>query len=295
MNTRSSKASHVTWVGLFINIVLTSFKLMAGIAGKSAAMIADAFHSLSDFGTDIVVLFGFRIVDKPIDKSHDYGHGKVETLASVIIGVVLFAVGVKICWAGLFEVYKFYQGQLIPRPGMIALYAAIISIISKEWLYRYTLKVGKDIRSQAVIANAWHHRSDAFSSIGTMVGIGGAIILGEKWRILDPIAAVVVSFFIIKTAIAISMEGFNELLEASLSDKTENEILDIVHSVPGASIPHNLKTRKIGNCIAMEMHIKVDKDLNITEGHDIATKVEKKIKETFGGDVFVSIHIEPLG
>ncbi|MFC1514976.1 cation diffusion facilitator family transporter [Candidatus Omnitrophota bacterium] len=295
MNNRSLKANRVIWVGLFINIILTFLKLLAGIYGKSAAMIADAFHSLSDFGTDIVVLLSFRIIDKPVDKSHDYGHGKVETLVSVVIGVVLLAVGVKICWSGLYRVYKFYQGQLIPQPGLIAFYAAAISIISKEWLYRYTLKVGKAINSQAVIANAWHHRSDAFSSIGTMIGIGGAIILGERWRILDPIAAIVVSFLIIKTAVVISREGFNELVEVSLSDKTENEILGIVRSVPGVKMPHNLKTRKIGNYVAIDIHIRVNKDLNIMEGHAIATEVEKKIKEAFGENAFISIHIEPSG
>jgi len=295
MNNRTLKANGVTWVGLLVNISLTFFKLLAGVSGRSAAMVADAFHSLSDFATDIVLLLGFRIIDKPVDKSHDYGHGKVETLISVVIGVVLLAAGLKICWSGIYHAFKFCHGQVIPEPGLIAFYAAIISIISKEWLYRYTVKVGKAINSQAVLANAWHHRSDAFSSIGAMIGIGGAIILGEKWHILDPIAAIVVSFFIMKTAIAITMRGVNELVEVSLSDKTENEILDIVRSVPGVKMPHNLKTRRIGNYIALDLHVKVNKDLNITEGHAISTRIEKKIKETFGENSFISVHIEPFG
>ncbi|MBU1084075.1 MAG: cation diffusion facilitator family transporter [Candidatus Omnitrophota bacterium] len=293
MNSRTFKANRVTWIGLFSNVFLTCLKLLAGIYGKSAAMIADAFHSLSDLGTDIVVLLGFRIIDKPADKSHDYGHGKVETLVLVVIGVVLLAAGLKICWSGSYRVFKFYQGRSIPEPGLIAFYVAVISIISKEWLYRYTLKTGKGINSRAVIANAWHHRSDAFSSIATMIGIGGAIMLGERWHILDPIAAIVVSFFIIKTAIVISADGINELIDASLDDRTENRIMDVVRSVPGANMPHNLKTRKIGNHIAVELHIKVNKDLNIEKGHDISTMVEKKIKEVFGEDVFISVHIEP--
>jgi len=295
MNNRISKANRVTWIGLFVDIILTFLKLLAGILGQSAVMIADAFHSLSDFATDIIILFGFKVANKPADKNHDYGHGKVETLVTVIIGVILIIVGLKICWSGFYRVFRFYQGHLAPRPGMIAFYAAVISIISKEWLYCYTTKVGKTISSQAIIANAWHHRSDAFSSVGAMVGIGGAIILGEKWYVLDPLAAIVVSFFIVRTAILISIGGANELLEASLSEEEEEDILSIVRSVPGAEIPHNLKTRRIGNRIAIDLHVKVNKNLNITEGHAISMKVEDKIKETLGENVFISVHIEPLG
>jgi len=259
----------------------------------SAAMIADAFHSFSDFGTDIVALLSFRIVDKPVDKNHNYGHGKVETLAAVIIGVVLFGTGARVCWSGFSRVFDFYQGQSISRPGLVAFYVAIISVISKEWLYRYTIKIGKAIKSQAVTANAWHHRSDAFSSFAAIIGIGGAIVLGEKWRVLDPVAAIVVSFLIIRTAVAISSAGINELMEVSLDDETENEIMKIIRAVPGAQDPHNLRTRKIGNYISVEVHINVNKDLNITEGHAISTKVEKEIKKKFEGHAFVSVHVEP--
>ncbi|MFH1092984.1 MAG: cation diffusion facilitator family transporter [Candidatus Omnitrophota bacterium] len=290
---RSTKANKVTWVGLFVNIVLTLFKLAAGISGKSAAMIADGFHSLSDFATDIVVLLGFRYIDKPVDKSHDYGHGKIETLSSVIIGAALFAVGLRIFWTGTHNILHVYQGIMIPEPGRIAFYAAVISIIGKESLYHYTIRVGREINSQAIIANAWHHRSDAFSSIGTMLGIGGAIVLGEKWHILDPVAAIIVSFFIIKTSIDISLGSFNELLESSLSEKVENKILDIAKTVPGVISVHDLRTRRIGNYVAIDLHIEVDKNLNVAKGHDISTKVEDKIKETFGEDTFISVHIEP--
>ncbi len=293
LKNRSAKAYKVTWVGLVINVILTSFKLAAGIFGRSAAMIADAFHSLSDFATDVVVLFGFRFIDKPVDKSHDYGHGKAETLAAVIIGVALFAVGFRIFWMGTLSVYRVYRGEVIPEPGLIALYAAVISIVAKEWLYRYTIKIGKAINSPAVIANAWHHRSDAFSSIGTMVGIGGAIVLGENWHILDPIAAIIVSIFIVRTSIGISIGGLNELLEASLSDEVENKILDVIKAVPGVIRSHNLKTRRIGNYIAMDVHIKVDKSLNIMAAHDISTEVENKIRVKFGEETHISVHVEP--
>ncbi|MFH1877880.1 MAG: cation diffusion facilitator family transporter [Candidatus Omnitrophota bacterium] len=294
MNKRSKKANRVTWIGLFANVALTLFKLTAGILGKSAAMVADAFHSLSDFATDIVVLLGFKVISKPVDKDHDYGHGKVETMISVIIGVMLFAVGVKLLWDGAYRVIRFYRGAAIPEPGWIAFYAAVSSIAIKECLYRYTKKTGEEIKSPAVIANAWHHRSDAFSSIATMAGIGGAIMLGERWHILDPIAAIVVSFFIIKTAVIISWHGFDELVEVSLSDETENKILDIIRAVPGAENPHNLKTRRIGNYIAVDVHIKVKRELDIVAAHNISTEVEKEIKAAFGGDTFISVHVEPL-
>ncbi|MBU1086921.1 MAG: cation diffusion facilitator family transporter [Candidatus Omnitrophica bacterium] len=292
-NNRVDKANRVTWIGLYVNIGLTLFKLIAGVFGQSAAMIADAFHSLSDFATDVVVLLGFRFIAKPVDKSHDYGHGKAETLSSVIIGLALFAVGFRIFWVGLHSIYHVYHGELIPEPGVIAFYAAIISIISKEGLYRYTMKTGRAINSSAVIANAWHHRSDTFSSIGTMLGIGGAILLGEKWRILDPIAALVVSVFIIQTSIRISLDSFNELLEASLSDEFEKKILDIIKSVSGVISPHELRTRRIGNYIAIDVHIEVNKELNIKAAHDISTEVEKKIKAEFGEETFIYVHVEP--
>lgn len=294
MKKRTYEVNRVTWIGLLVNVALTVVKLFAGVIGQSAAMIADAFHSLSDFATDIVLLFSFRIVGKPVDKSHDYGHGKYETLAAVFIGVALFATGVKICWSGCYRVFSFYNGQPIPQPGLIALYVAIISIIAKEWLYRYTIHIGRKVNSRAVFANAWHHKSDVFSSIGTLVGIGGAIALGERWRVLDPFAAVLVSFFILKTAVVIFREGIDELAEVSLNDETENKILDIVHSVPGVNLPHNLKTRKIGSYVAIDIHIKVDKDLNIMQGHVIATDVEDKLKKTFGEHSFISVHVEPL-
>jgi len=293
MDERTHKANKITFAGLFVNITLTSFKFVAGIIGKSSAMIADAFHSLSDIVTDIVVLFGMKLASKPRDKSHDYGHGKVETLAATIIGVLLMLVGLKIFWAGSVKIMHSLRGDIIPRPGWIALYAAVISILTKESLYRLTRKVGKAIKSQAVVANAWHHRSDAFSSIGTMLGIGGAILLGEKWRVLDPLAAIIVSFFVVKVGIAISTESTNELIDASLDEETEKKILETIQSVPGVKFPHDMKTRKIGNKFAIEIHIEVDKGLNVTEAHKISARVEEKIKVLYGADTFISVHIEP--
>lgn len=291
---RAKKANYITWVGFFSNLTLTALKLLAGIYGKSGAMIADAVHSLSDFATDIVVLVSFQIVKQPCDKSHDYGHGKFETLATAIIGIALFFVGLGIFYSGANKIYSVLVLKIdIETPGYIALIAAILSIIVKEWLYRYTIVVGKHIKSQAVIANAWHHRSDAFSSIGTLFGIGGAIILGHEWKVLDPVAAVIVSVFILKVAYEISLGSFKELMEESLDDETEECIIKIIKSVEGVIDPHDLKTRRIGNNIAIDIHIRVKNCSTIVEAHDINDEIENQLKLKYGQNTIISIHTEP--
>lgn len=237
ISSREHEIYKVTIVGSVVNFVLLLFKFFAGIVGHSAAMIADAVHSLSDFVTDIIVLVFVRISSKPEDAGHDYGHGKYETLATAIIGVCLFVVGLGILWNGAKSIWYVIQGGTLPQPGMLALWAALISIVSKEALYQYTVFVGRKVQSQAVVANAWHHRSDAFSSIGTTVGIGGAIMLGDKWSVLDPIAAVIVSFFILKVSVKLLVPSMNELLEKSLPAEEENRINEIILSYPGITSP----------------------------------------------------------
>jgi len=293
MSERASSANRVTWVGLVVNLLLTIFKLAAGVIGHSGAMIADAVHSLSDFATDIVVLISFRVVGKPADKSHDYGHGKYETLATAIIGGSLLIVGVRIFYGGAVKIWNCINGEHLEAPMGIALVAAIISIIVKEWLYRYTMNVGKRIDSPAVIANAWEHRSDVLSSIGTMLGIGGAIALGEKWHILDPLAAVIVSLFIIKVAIDISSGSIKELTEESLDDVIEGEIAQIVYNIHSVTHLHNLRTRRIGNEIAIDFHIRVAPDMQVVDAHAIMSKIEAAIRDRFGQSTFISIHVEP--
>ena len=257
-------------------------------------MIADAVHSLSDFATDIVVLIFTRISNKPQDKNHDYGHGKYETLATAIIGIVLFAVGAGICWNGLRAIQTVWQGGRLPVPGMLAFAGAIISIVSKELIYRYTIHVGRKINSSAVIANAWHHRSDAFSSIGTAMGIGGAIALGESWSVLDPMAAVIVSFFIMKVSVQLLKPCVDELTEKSLPDEIEKEICLIAENTPGVSAIHNLRTRRIGNHYAIEMHVRMDGHLTLYEAHAKASVIENKLKETDGHETHVGIQVEPV-
>ena len=283
----------VTIVGSVVNLLLVVFKFVAGLLGRSSAMIADAVHSLSDFVTDIVVIVFVNISGKPEDEDHRYGHGKYETLATVIIALALFAVGVGILVDGAKDVAAVVNGVVLPAPSMIALIAAALSIVAKELLYRYTAHVGRKLDSQAVVANGWHHRSDAFSSIGVLVGIGGAMLLGEKWRVLDPLAAIVVSAFIIKVAVDLIKPCLDELLERSLPAEVEQEIEQIILSEEGVTSPHHLRTRRIGNRYAIEVHIRMDGNLTLAEAHRITTAVEQKLKSRYGSATHVGIHTEP--
>ena len=292
--SREREIYKVTIVGSVVNFVLLLFKFFAGIVGHSAAMLADAVHSLSDFVTDIIVLVFVRISSKPEDEGHDYGHGKYETLATAIIGLCLFVVGLGILWNGVQSIWQVVQGNVLPEPGMLALWAALISVVSKEALYQYTALRGRKLNSQAVVANAWHHRSDAFSSIGTMAGIGGAILLGDEWRVLDPIAAVIVSFFILKVSVKLLVPSMNELLEKSLPIEEENRINEIVLSYPGVTAPHHLRTRRIGNNRSIDLHIRMDGKLTLEEAHRRATLIEQRLREEFGKGTYISIHVEPI-
>lgn len=284
----------VTIAGSIINVLLLVLKFAAGILGHSAAMIADAIHSLTDFATDVVVLVFVKLGNKPMDKDHDYGHGKYETLATAIIGISLFAVGVMICWSGLVKTYQALCGEQLQQPGVVALVAAVLSIVMKEWAYQFTVRVGRKFHSEAVVANAWHHRSDALSSIGTMLGIGGAILLGDHWAVLDPLAAIVVSVFIIKAAWSLVMQSVKELTDASLSEKEEDEILKTASEEEGVGEIHNLRTRRIGNNIAIEMHVRMPGSLSLYAAHEHATAIENRLKRKYGADTHVGIHLEPI-
>jgi len=283
----------VTIVGSIVNVVLILFKLAAGILGRSSAMIADAMHSLSDFVTDVVIIAFVGISHKPEDKGHDYGHGKFETLATLIIGLVLLGVGVGIAWSSASNIIAVLQGEILEPPGMIALIAAVVGIVLKELLYWYTVAKARKLNSDVLVANAWHHRSDALSSIGTLVGIGGAIALGSKWVILDPLAALFVSLFIVWIAIKLLKPCLDELLEKSLPEKIENEILSIINSFDEVNEPHHLRTRKIGNYYAIEFHIRMDGKISLQEAHCIASEIEMKLKEQYGEKTHVIIHVEP--
>lgn len=291
---RTKQIYRVTLLGMFVNMVLFAFKLVAGLVGRSGAMIADAVHSASDFATDIVVLAFVRISAKPRDDDHHWGHGKYETLASLIIGIALFTVGVEILLDSAEKITAVTRGEVLPRPGAIAIVAAAFSIVAKELLYRYTIHIGKQTESPSVVANAWHHRSDALSSIGALLGIGAAYFLGEKWRIADPIAAIVVAALIMKVAIDLCRTALAELLEKSLPRAVEEEILSIILATPNVYKPHNLRTRRIGADIAIEVHIRVEGNMTVNESHEISKQIEIALRDRFGERTAVAIHIEPL-
>ncbi|MBQ7527829.1 MAG: cation transporter [Bacteroidaceae bacterium] len=291
---RNKRIYRVTLWGGAVNVLLLAFKFTAGIAGHSAAMVADAVHSLSDFVTDIIVLAFVHISGKPKDKSHDYGHGKYETLALTIIGLMLLAVSVGIVYGGLVKIVAWMRGEQLPAPGMLALLAALLSIMLKEGVFHYTIVKARELESQALEANAWHHRSDALSSIGTAIGIGGAIFLGSRWAVLDPLASVVVGIFIAKVSLDLLRNGFGDLMEQSLPDDVEQEILRQAGSVEGVEEPHDLRTRRIGNHYAIELHILMDGNVPLLVAHDRASEVEERLRKLYGEETHVVVHVEPL-
>ena len=290
---REKEIYKVTLIGGAVNMLLLVFKFVAGVLGHSSAMIADAIHSLSDFVTDIIVLVFVKISSKPQDKSHDYGHGKYETLALTIIGIALMAVAISIIVKGAIRIAGWANGEVLEAPGMLAFWASVVSIVLKEAVYRYSIIKAKKLNSKALEANAWHHRSDALSSIGTAVGIGGAIFLGQRWTILDPIASVVVGAFIVKVAFDLLKNGIGDLMEQSLPDEVEDEILRLAAEVPGVTEPHDLRTRRIGNHYAIELHILMDGDISLKEAHDKASEVENLLRRHFGEETHVAVHVEP--
>ena len=290
---RSKELTKVTLVGSIGNLVLLTFKFVAGIVGHSAAMTADAVHSLSDFLTDLIVLVFVRVGARPQDASHDYGHGKFETLATLFVALALVGAAIGIIVSGALKLARWLQGETLEMPGSLALWAALLSIVVKEVLFRYTIARGKALESPAVVANAWHHRSDALSSIGAAIGIGGALLLGQKWAVLDPLASIVVGAMLVKVAWDLLKSSTGELTDMSLPEESEREIEDIIRSFPEVTEPHDLRTRRIGNRIAIETHVLMNGDMPLREAHDIVTAIENRIKDRFGPATLVTIHMEP--
>lgn len=285
----------VTLLGSVVNLLLLVFKFVAGVLGHSAAMIADAVHSLSDFVTDLIVIVFVKISSKPEDADHAYGHGKYETLASCIIGLALIVVGVMMGYNATVKIVDVVRnGTELASPGIIALAAAVLSIVLKEWMFRITRKVAREVDSPAVEANAWHHRSDALSSVGTAIGIGGAVLLGSKWAVLDPIAALVVSVFIVVQAAKILSDAIGQLMEKSLPRDVEQRICEIVYEEEGTSDIHHLRTRKIGSQISIELHVRMNGSLTLREVHGKSIAIEKRLRAAFGDSTYINLHVEPL-
>lgn len=292
---RDKKVYRVTLLGSVVNLLLLVFKFVAGVLGHSAAMIADAVHSLSDFVTDLIVIVFVKISSKPEDADHAYGHGKYETLASCIIGLALIVVGVMMGYNATVKIVDVVRnGTELASPGIIALAAAVLSIVLKEWMFRITRKVAREVDSPAVEANAWHHRSDALSSVGTAIGIGGAVLLGSKWAVLDPIAALVVSVFIVVQAAKILSDAICQLMEKSLPRDVEQRICEIVYEEEGTSDIHHLRTRKIGSQISIELHVRMNGSLTLREVHGKSIAIEKRLRAAFGDSTYINLHVEPL-
>ena len=284
----------ITWLGAFVNLLLVAVKFAAGIAGLSAAMVADAIHSLSDLATDAIVIIFVKLSNKPADSDHDYGHGKYETFATLIIGTLLAIVGIGMMWGGGEKILDIFSGTMIPTPGWTAFAAGIASIVAKETIFQYTMHAARRTHSNTLAANAWHHRSDALSSVGTCAGIGGAIILGNDWVILDPLAAVVVSVIVTVSALKIMRTAVNELLEKSLPENIERDILDIVAEDPLLQNVHHLRTRAIGSIYTIDMHVRMPGDMTLSDAHRHTILLEQRLRQAYGKGTIINIHIEPL-
>ncbi len=292
--TRQKRIYKVTFIGSLVNLALVILKISAGVLGRSGAMLADGIHSLSDFTTDVIVLIFVRLSSKPKDCNHAYGHGKYETMATTLLGIVVLAVGLGLFWDSIQKIRFIIGGGIVDQPTAWVLYVAVCSIVCKEALYRYTIRVGKQVNSSLVLANAWHHRSDAYSSIGTFIGVGGAFLLGNEWVILDPIAAALVSLFIMRVAFQLMSPSINDLLERALPREIQEDILDLIGSVPKVTDPHNLRTRRIGNDFAIEVHIRLAPKMTVQQSHDISCEIESRLRKKYGIHTHVAIHIEPI-
>lgn len=293
MNEIVKTIRKVTIVGIWINALLVAIKLFFGYWGKSDALVADGYHSMSDFITDFIVIAFVAASYKEADSGHPYGHGKFETIATVLIGLILLGVGVFIGVEGISTLMGSIAGEVLPRPDIWTLYIAVASILLKEFCYRYTIAYGKNLNSSALMANAWHHRSDAISSIATLVGVGFAIFMGAQWRIMDPIASIIIALMICTSAIKIALPPLNELLETSLPEDTIKRMTDCIRKVPGVLKVHNLRARKNGHSCIIDVNIHVDPDITVSAGHQIATNVERKLEQEFGSDLIIYVHIEP--
>lgn len=298
VNDNKSKSTlhiirHVTWIGFWVNAGLMALKLFVGYAGHSDALVADGYHSLSDFATDFVVLIFVGMAYKKADESHPYGHGKFETFGALLIAVALVFVALFICWEGISTLIDTLSGKVIDRPDIFTIIVALVSILGKELLFRYTFRTGKRVNSSSLIANAWHHRSDAISSVATLIGVSLAYFLGPHWRIADPIAAILVSILILVSAVQVASPAISELLDTGLPEKDLRRIAETINNVKGVLGYHNIRSHRNGQITVVECHIKVQPDISVIEGHEIATNVEKAISALYDGKVICTVHIEP--
>ena len=292
--TLSSKSeqqivNRVSFVGIAGNILLSAFKFFAGIFGHSGAMVSDAVHSLSDVFATFVAWLGVRMSAKAADKEHPYGHERLECVAALILGTILALTGAFIGYEGVRKVLAGNYADLsVPRA--IALWAAVISIVIKEAMYWYTRYYAKILNSSAFMADAWHHRSDAFSSIGSLIGVGGAML---GFPVLDPLASAVIAVCILKVSYDILKDAVSKMLDTSCGEEYERNLRDFMAEVPGVERVNGVHTRQFGNKIYIDAEIAVDGNLSLTRAHDIASLVHDKVEKQFENVKHIMIHVEP--
>jgi cation diffusion facilitator family transporter len=283
----------ITIIGGIVNVLLAAAKVTVGFLAGSSALIADGIHSLSDLATDAIVLLGVKAARRPPDENHAFGHGRYETVSTLFVGFFLVLAGGTIGWHGVDRAIVIAGGGLVPAPRPIAVVVAAISILAKEVLFRMTRTVGRRQDSPVIIANAWHHRSDALSSVASFLGISGAILLGDRWVILDPVTAMIVAVLVIVVGVRAGVGALREMTDYSLNEEECSELIRIVEDVPGVSDPHNLKTRRLGPVVAVEIHFRVHGGMTVRDGHIRASEVERRIRARFGPATTVITHVEP--
>ncbi len=287
-STAADTGKKVTLVGILVNTFLILLKLFAGIFGSSQALIADGVHSISDLFTDIVVLIGIKISQKPPDKTHHFGHARLETLGSFIVGMALIGTALYLGIEASLTIYR----QTEYHPTGLALFGAGVSIVLKEILYHYTIRAGRRIKSQLIVANAWHHRSDSLSSVAVFIGVAGTQI-NPSWHVLDAFAALLVSFFIVKVGLDILKDALREFTDTAPDPEIIGKIKQCALSVNGVIDTHDLRVRTSGGLYQMEIHIVVNGKLTVSEGHKIAKTVESCLIEDVGNFDRIIIHVDP--
>ena len=290
MEQEKKTAMRVSAVTIVWNVILSIFKLIAGIVGHSGAMISDAVHSASDVFSTIIVILGINIASRQSDDDHQYGHDRLECVAAILLAVVLFATGIGIGIGGINKIIEGTAGK-DAIPGMIALIAAVASIVVKEAMFWYTRSAAKKINSGALMADAWHHRSDALSSVGALIGIGGARL---GFPILDPIASVIICVFIVKAAYDIFKDAIDKMVDKSCDEETEEKMRRLIKEQQGVLKVDVLRTRLFGAKMYVDIEIAADGDITLREGHEIAQVVHDKVEEEFPLVKHCMVHVNPL-
>ena len=291
VSTENALAMKVSGVSIAVNLLLSVFKLIAGILAHSGAMISDAVHSASDVGSTFIVMIGVTLSGKKSDKEHQYGHERMECVSSIILSGLLLATGLGIGLGGVENIVKSSHGEAIVIPGMLALVAAVVSIVVKEWMFWYTRGAAKKINSGALMADAWHHRSDAMSSVGAFVGIFGARM---GFPILDPLASVVICLLIVKASVDIFRDAIDKMVDRSCDEKTEEEMRETILKVDGVKRIDLLQTRLFGSKMYVDIEIAADGAQTLDAAHEIAEKVHHAIEETFTEVKHCMVHVNPI-